>query len=61
MIIIINNKTWILFAMSAYSFDEPEFTSAQKKKKKKKKKKEEKKEKTISKTSKFTVHNPPEQ
>ena len=26
-----NNKTWILFAMSSYSFDEPKFTSARKK------------------------------
>ena len=31
-----NNKIWILFAMCAYSFDEPKFTSAQEKKKKKK-------------------------
>ena len=42
-----NNKTWILFAMSAYSFDEPKFTSARKK--------EEKKEKTISKTPKLNA------
>ena len=40
--------------MSAYSFAELKFTSARKKK-------EEKKEKIISKTPKFTVHNPPEQ
>ena len=56
-----NNKTWILFPMSTYSFDEPKFTSAR----------------VcvcvcvcvggggggggaISKTPKFTVHNPPE-
>ena len=48
-----NNKTWILFAMSAYSFDEVKFTSAQNKK--------EKKKKTISKTPKFIMHNPPGQ
>ena len=40
-----NHKTWILFAMSAYSFDELKFTSAQKK--------EEKKQKTISKNPKI--------
>ena len=38
-------RTWILFAMSAYSFDEPKFTSFRKRKRKKK---------TISKTPKFT-------
>ena len=48
-----HNKTWILFAMSTYSFDEREFTNAQKK--------GDKKEKTINKTPKFTVHNPHEQ
>ena len=26
-----NNKIWILFAMSAYSFDEPKFTSTREK------------------------------
>ena len=35
IIIIIIIKTWILFAMSAYSFDESKFTSARKKKKRK--------------------------
>ena len=30
-----NNKIWILFAMSAYSFDEPKFTSAREKRKEK--------------------------
>ena len=35
----INNKTWILFAMGAYSFDEAKFTSVREEKKKKKKKK----------------------
>ena len=34
IIIIIIIKTWILFAMSAYSFDESKFTSARKKKRK---------------------------
>ena len=48
-----NNKTWILFAMSAYSIDKLKFTSAREKK-------EENKEKIISKTPKFTVHNPHE-
>ena len=32
-----NNKTWILFAMSVYSFDELKFTSARKKRKERKK------------------------
>ena len=36
IIIIINNKIWILFDMSACSFDEPKFTSARDKKKSKK-------------------------
>ena len=30
-----NNKIWILFAMSAYSFDKPKFTSAREKRKEK--------------------------
>ena len=30
-----NTKIWILFAMSAYSFDEPKFTSAREKRKEK--------------------------
>ena len=52
-VIIINNKIWILFAMSAYSFDEPKFTSAREKRKEK--------ENNKQKHQKFTMHNLPEQ
>ena len=31
-----NNNIWILFAMSAYSFDKPKFTSTREKRKEKK-------------------------
>ena len=47
-----NNKIWILFAMSAYSFDELKFTSTWEKWKEKENK---------QKHQKFTMHNPPEQ
>ena len=48
-----NNKIWILFAMSAYSFDEPKFTSAQENRKEKENNKQE--------HQKFAMHNLPEQ
>ena len=48
-----SNKIWILFAMSAYSFDEPKFTSAREKRKEK--------ENNKQKHQKFTMHNLPEQ
>ena len=48
-----NNKKWILFAMSADSFDELKFTSAREKRKEK--------ENNKQKHQKFTMQNPPEQ
>ena len=48
-----NNKIWILFAMSAYSFDKLKFTSAREKWKEK--------ENDTQKHQKFTMHKPPEQ
>ena len=48
-----NNKIWILFTMSAYSFDEPKFTSAREKRKEK--------ENNKQKHQKLTMYNLPEQ